>query len=143
MKPSPENNDFGRGAFLRKMLLHSGTFNLSDWEQRFLHSFSSVGRSSLWFTPKRRLAVDQLWIKFGNEPEIGMPFLAGAPVQAIEADPSGCQFKLYEDGKQRPCNEPAVMMRQSGFRYCQSHTDEVLRTLKRRGQTMHLLPFKS
>jgi hypothetical protein len=140
---NPPNNitDRERGIFLRKIA--KTELMLSEWEQNFVSSYlASTG--SNWFTPGRREAVDRMRRKFGHEPEIGMPYpLEVEPTKPAPADPTGCEYLVRGDGLEWHCNEPAALARASGFRYCQNHADEVRKNLKRRGQVMHLTPFKS
>ena len=136
--------DFDRGQFLRKLISAFRAPNgliLSEWEKNFIGGFSRASRQSLWFTEPRRVSTDKMRMKYGGEPEIKMPFppAESHPASVPEADADGCQFLTRADGLQTPCNLPAVWRRQNGFRYCQDHADAVLRDLKRRGQTMHLI----
>ncbi len=59
-----------------------------------------------------------------------------------DAEPHGCEFLLYDMGQPRRCNESATWQRNSGFRYCSNHADQVTTALKRRGRVMHLSPYK-
>ncbi len=139
--------DYERGQFLRKM---DATARLADgliistWEWNFISSYFRSSRPSLWFTEPRRVATDKMRMKYGEEPEIGMPFppAESSPAKLPEAAADGCQFLVREDVRQQPCNAPAEKMRQNGFRYCAAHAEAVQRDLQRLKKTMHLLNFK-
>ena len=138
MTPFPPNPDFERGKFLEK--LDASELLLSEWEQSFVASYIGAGNRSSWFTPGRRDAADRMRMKFGHEPEIKMPLFANArPAPTPEAVPGGCEFLKREDGRQQPCNAPAVWRRQSGFRYCEECADSVRENLRRQGRKINLV----
>lgn len=149
MIPNSAISDLDRLAFLQALARAIRAENgllLDAWDSSFVGSFCSSSRPSLWFTPARRAAADRLRMKHGDEKEIRMPYplAAGGTHEIPAADPNGCQFLIHnEAGRQVPCNEPAEWQRENHFRYCTPHKDDVLRDLKRRGQTMHVIPFTS
>jgi len=146
-RPTSAISDHDRMLFMSKLAgnvrLPNGLM-VTPWESNFIASFARDSRPSLWFTEPRRVAADKMRMKYGSEAEIAMPYppAESSPAKLPEADPDGCQFITREDGLPRPCNAPAEQMRQNGFRYCSDHAEAVQRDLKRRGQTMHLYPFK-
>lgn len=147
MIPTSAVTDAERVKFLfalaANVSLPNGLF-ISPWESNFLHSFTVDSRPSLWFTPPRRVAADKMRMKYGSEPEIGMPFpLPNSTARLPEAAAGCCQFIVRGDGLQRPCNTPAEQVRQNGFRYCAAHAEAVQRDLQRRGKSLALSPFKS
>ena len=135
--------DMERYRFL--VALGGSNVLLNEWEEKFAASFRHSG-SMGWFTPARRHAADMMRLKHGLE--VGMPMLLARPgvsatdVCKLEAEPGGCEYFVRPDGVAKRSNEPARLMRESGFRYCERHADEVLRALKRRGLTMRLIPVK-
>ena len=138
--------DRDRDKFLRKLDATARAKDglvVSTWEWNFIAGFFYSSRPSLWFTEPRRVATDKMRMKYGAEPEIGMPFpvAESRPANLPEADADGCQFVVREEGRQQPCNEPAAMVRQNGFRYCAAHAETVQRDLQRRGKTMILFPI--
>ena len=147
MIPTAAITDAERVSFMYKLAanvkLPNGLF-VSPWETNFLFSFTSNSRPSLFFfSDARRAAADKMRMKYGSEPEIGMPFpLPETTAKLAEADAGCCQFMVREDGRQQPCNAPAEQVRQNGFRYCATHADAVQRDLKRRGKSLILFPFK-
>lgn len=141
--PTNSITDQERSDFLRK--LDGSELLVSDWEAQFIESFLRESNPAHWFTPGRRVSADKMRMKYGNEPEIKMPFFServAAPVFE-DADPIGCQFMVRdEDRRQRPCNDVATWQRLNGFRYCESHAEAVKSDLKRRGKMLHLVAFK-
>jgi hypothetical protein len=147
MIPRSDITDLERATFLEKLSASARSKDgvmLSPWELDFVASFNRAYRYWQWMTDGRRAACDELRAKFGHEPEIKMPFplAESSPVKHAEADAGCCMFLIRDEGRQRPCNDPAAWQRQNGFRYCGAHADGVRRDLKRQGKTIHLLPFK-
>lgn len=138
---TPINADAARGQFLQK--LHKSELLLSEWEQSFVSSFIGAGNPSGWFTPARRVACDKMQMKFGGEPEIGMPLFAEAKAAPItEADPGCCEYlKLNESRQQVRCNAPAEWQRVNGFRYCQQCADTARQNLRRQGKIFNLVRY--
>lgn len=137
--------DNARLNFLRRLI--NSDLLLTEWEDAFVASFESSSRPSLWFTPGRRISADKMWMKYG--PDLNHPFPtdqaelgSNKPHRIPSAKAGCCEFLIRgEDGLQRPCNEPAVLQRASGFRYCQTCADKVQSDLKRLGKTIHLVRF--
>ncbi len=147
MIPRSDITDLDRAKFLEKLWeasrSHDGIL-LFGWAADFVASYKKAYRNWQWFTDGRRVATDELRIKFGNEPEIAMPFpLANSsPADHPAADPGCCMFLIRDEGRQQPCNAPAVCQRKSGFLYCEMHRDAVQADLKRRtGKVLALYPF--
>ena len=141
--------DNERGDFMRELIasFRADVANLDDFERGFTASFQNSSRPSLWFTPKRRLVADRMWMKWGgilNHPfptdrvDGGSPSTTGgSPVPP--AKDGCCQYLVRgEDGRQHPCNEPAVLRRGNGFRYCDQHAELVRSELKKMRKTIHL-----
>jgi hypothetical protein len=147
MIPNSAITDLDRLAFLQALARASRAKNgllLDEWERCFAGSFCNSSRPSLWFTQGRRVSTDRLRMKYGQEPEIKMPFpLAnGAPVKLPDAAPDGCMFLVHdESNRQVPCNEPAKWVLKNGFRYCDAHHDEVIVSMKRLGKSLHFFNF--
>lgn len=136
---SKEITDYDRLKFMGK--LATSDLNLSDWEQSFIASFRSSSRPSLWFTAPRRRAVDRLRMQYGSLPEINMamPDPESKPRSIPDGDPGCCQFMVRnESGRQVPCNEPATSKTNSGFRYCDIHADQAVKSFKFMGKTLLL-----
>ena len=138
-----EITDYDRLVFMHKLTLATREKNglvLPDWEHHFLGGFLQSPRQSLWFTSGRRSVVDRMWQRFGME--IGHPHPADplAPVYKIPAaDPDACQYLVREDGRQRPCNEPATCLEPGKLRYCALHGESVERDMKRQGKTIRMI----
>ena len=121
---------------------------LGEWELNFLASWRQSSNQTIWFIGERPKFVDRMWMKYGSELEMTFPLLNHQNARAAkipDADPNGCEFLVMSDdgGRvQTPCNVPAVKMRRGGFRYCESHADEVVRHAKRRGMNVTLFPFQ-
>ncbi len=142
MIPTNSITDYERQLFLEK--LHGSQLILSEWEQRFISGYWGAARRGLWFTPGRRESADKMRMKYGAEPDIAMPFplAESTPSQIAPADAGCCEFIMRDEGRQRRCNDPAEYQRQSGFRYCENHADEVKADVKRRGIKMTLFPYR-
>jgi hypothetical protein len=147
MIPTASISDLNRVEFMQALARASQAKDgllLDDWERCFLGSFLNSSRPSLWFTQGRRVSTDRLRMKYGQEPEIKMPFplAKGAPVKLPDAAPDGCMFLVRdESGRQTPCNEPAKWVLKDGFRYCDCHHDEVIVSMKRLGKAIHFFTF--
>jgi hypothetical protein len=147
MIPSSAITDADRVNFMWKLAnnvrLPNGLI-VSPWESNFIRSFTSNSRpSQFFFSDPRRVSADKMRMKYGSEREIAMPFPpAESSAKVPEADAGCCMFLVREDGRQQPCNAPAELMRQNGFRYCREHGEAVQRDLKRSGKTIHLLEYK-
>jgi hypothetical protein len=140
MNLTHSTTDLERRDFLKK--LDASELLVTEWEARFIASFFQSGCLN-WFTPGRRSVADKLRLKYGGEPEIKMPFALKNPAANLPAaDPAGCQFLLRGDGSQKPCNEPANRQTRQGFRYCDTHAEQVQADLRRRGAAVGLLPFE-
>jgi len=130
-----------RAEFLRK--LDGSDLVVTDWEAQFIASFLGAYRWWNWFTAGRQASVDQMWMKYGAM--LALPYPVARPtgknLPIEDAAPDACQYRVMEDGRQRVCNEPAELMRANRFRYCRAHGDQVRADLKRRGKTIHLIPF--
>lgn len=119
---------------------------LGEWEQNFLASWRRSSSQTTWFIGERPKFVDRMWMKYGGE--VGMPFanrdsLNRGSEKIPDAEPDGCEFLVMDEARrQSPCNGPAVKVRRGGFRYCETHADEVVRHAKRRGMTVTLFDFK-
>jgi hypothetical protein len=142
MNAQIELTDNARLDFLRKLI--ASDLMLTEWEDSFVASFESSSRPSLWFTPGRRISTDKMWMKYG--PDLSHPFptddVTVQPHRIPPAKAGCCEFLVRgEDGLQRPCNEPAVLQRASGFRYCQQCADKVQSDLNRMGRTIHLVKY--
>ena len=135
--------DYDRQLFLEKLL--KSDLILDEWEARFASSYQASSRPGLWFTAGRRQAVDRMRNKYGLEKEINMPLplAPSTPRLPAAADATGCMYLVMgDDRRQRSCNEPAVLMRRNGFRYCQNCADVAQTLVKRTGGKMELLPFR-
>jgi hypothetical protein len=107
----------------------NGLLGVTDWEQEFLRSFVRSSRPSLWITTGRRPVVDRMWRRLG--PDLGWPH----PLDTVttrpaipKADPTGCEYLVRgDDGRQRRCNEPAVVVDRNPprLRYCELHKAHV------------------
>lgn len=105
---------------------------LTEWENRFLDSFTRAARPSLWFTPGRREAAEKMWRKLG--PELNFPHpddLVQGPKSKIQnADPDGCEYLVRDEedrGVQHRCNAPATCREPGRLRYCDPHAIAVKR----------------
>ena len=98
--------------FLAKLVtdqMGKNPLTISEWEQRFLSSFSQRVRRFGWITEGRRASVDRMWMRYG--PELGLPHPLDtvSPRPAIApADSDGCEYlERSPDGRQQRCNAPA------------------------------------
>lgn len=120
---------------------------VTEWENRFIGSYRSSSGTPGWFTEARAMSTDLMWKRYGAE--IGMPWpedhVDGSVKRVIpEAVAGGCMYLVKgDDGRQRPCNEPAVLMRLNGFRYCQACADKAAEACRRHHQKITLVKFKN
>lgn len=115
--------------------------NLDEFEQSFTASFQQSSRPTLWFTEKRRICTDKMWMKFGGVINHPFPTDQVVPVRPKPEDAKSgcCQYLVRgDDGVQRPCNETAVLRRGNGFRYCDQHAEQVREQLKKMRKMIHL-----
>lgn len=135
--------DLQRAKFMELLLESSRAAEgvlLTDWESAFLTSYTHTQQYWRWFTDGRRQGTDNLWRKYAVE--INHPFPAPPVTRHLPpATAEGCEFFVKIDGAQRRCNEPAVYVNKSGFRYCGLHGDAVQRDLRRRGGHMELKAY--
>lgn len=115
---------------------------LSEWEQLFLGNYIGLPTGAFHFTPARRQAVDRMWRKYGADLELPHPLdLVSERPKMAEADPTGCQYLVREDGRQRRCNEPAEFIEFGRLRYCQPHAEAATKECERAGITLRLIKF--
>ena len=141
--------DNERLEFMRFLIdsYRSDGANLDEFEQSFTASFQQSSRPTLWFTEKRRVVTDKMWMKWGgslNHPyptdrvDGGSPSTTGR-LPVPPAKEGCCQYLVRgDDGVQRPCNETAVLRRGNGFRYCDQHAEQVREQLKKMRKMIHL-----
>lgn len=144
MIPASNITDFERQKFLRKLDVEFRAKNglmISTWEWRFLSSYLRDARPSLWFTPMRRVSTDRMWMAYAAQIEMPYPGqIVTERAKLPEADAGCCMFLVFgDDRRQTPCNAPATLQRQNGFKYCDEHAEAVQCDLKRHGKTMHLV----
>jgi hypothetical protein len=115
---------------------------LTEWEKSFLGSYVGLPTGAFHFTPARRQAVDRMWRKYGPDLELPHPLdrVSERP-KIAEADPTGCQFLMREDGRQRRCNDPAEFVEPGRLRYCRQHGEQATADCKRAGITLRLIKF--
>jgi len=135
--------DHDRLEFMRKLIdsFRKDVANLDDFERGFTASFQNSSRPTLWFTEKRRVVTDRMWMKWGGI--LNHPFpsdqVVVVPNKPEEARPGCCQYLVRgDDGRQHPCNDTAVLRRGNGFRYCDQHAEQVRDQLKKMRKTIHL-----
>jgi len=134
--------DSQRQEFLQKLgtdVRGKNGIILPEWESQFLASFLQTSRPG-WFTEGRRTATDRMWMRYG--PEINWPHPADRVTERprlAAADPTGCEYLLREDGRQRRCNEPATCQEPGRLRYCQMHAEAVVKAMKFAGKTLRLI----
>lgn len=132
--------------FLKKLAANVALKNgvlLPEWESHFLGNFMEAGARVNWFTDGRRLATDRMWRRFGGE--INWPHPSDTVTERprmADADPTGCEYLVREDGRQRRCNEPATCQEPGRLRYCSMHGEVVVRDMKRAGKTLRLINFQ-
>ena len=131
--------------FLKKLAADVAGKNgvlLPDWESGFLASFMEAGARVTWFTEGRRQATERMWQRFG--PEINHPHPSDTVTERPrmdDADPTGCEYLVKDEGRQRRCNEPAICQEFGRLRYCQMHGDAAVLAMKRSGKTLRLIRF--
>lgn len=146
MSATPTITDALRAEFLQKLAEDARGSNgiaLTEWEGEFLASWVRTPPRCMWFTEGRRKAVDRMWAKLG--PELNHPHPADRVSEGVrmdDADPNGCEYLVRDEGRQRRCNEPAVLMGRRGLRYCQTHADEVVKAMRRAGKSIELHAWK-
>ena len=117
---------------------------LEDWEHRFVASWRASERPSLWFIGERPRWTDALWRKYGEEIKLPFPLPQRAASSLPQAEADGCEFLVRgDDGRQRPCNDPATRINNRRFRYCDAHAEQAQKALKRRGGFMELHTYKA
>ena len=132
--------------FLKKLAVDAALKNgvlLPEWESHFLASFMESGARMNWFTDGRRMATDRMWRRFG--PEINWPHPSDTVTERpsmADADPTGCEYLVKEDGRQRRCNEPATCQEPGRLRYCSMHGEAAVAAMKRMGKTLRLVNFQ-
>jgi hypothetical protein len=115
---------------------------LTEWESQFLGSFLQCHPPAVWFTIGRRPSVDKLWMRYGAEINWPHPKDRVAERPKIpQADATGCEYLVREDGRQRRCNDPAEFQEPGRLRYCRMHAEAVERDLKRAGKNISLIKF--
>lgn len=142
MIPHPKITDHARFVFFQK--LEASDLLLSDWEGQFLASWRLSARPTLWFTEGRRIPADKMRMKYGSEPEIGMPFpMAETSKPNTPAANKDCCMFLKRDDARRltPCNDPGELINRNGFIYCTACGEEVQKVLRRRGGHMELRTY--
>ena len=134
--------DYQRVEFLNRLAVDVRCKNgiiLPEWENNFLTSFINFPVVH-FFTDGRRSATDRMWMRYG--PEINWPHPADRVTERprlAAADPTGCEYLVREDGRQRRCNEPATCQEPGRLRYFQMHAEAVQRDMKRAGKTIALV----
>jgi len=143
MIPNKLITDADRGEFLKK--LDNSDLNPTEWEISFIESFLSHPSPSFFWTNGRRVSCDRMRMVYGSESEIKMPMpiTEKIAINSEKADDGCCQYTIYDQlkNKRTYCNQPAVMRRKNGFRFCMEHANLASTELKRFGRTMHLYPI--
>ena len=121
-----------------------------DWEARFLASFRSSSRPSLWFTAGRRVSTDQMWMKYGSM--LDLPFPSDdvrissrpAPPALPPAEAGCCMYFVKDENRQlQRCNLAATKENRAGFLYCEEHAALAIKAVKQKGGEMALRTFRS
>lgn len=152
MYPYAYLNNQDRRAFMLALFEAAKTVvHLDDWQTQFVASCRADGRST-WFSDRRIVHTDRLWVEFGQlighpmpDPPASFVNVTARQIQCPEADPGCCQFKVThpdDRGRQIPCNAPAAWQRRNGFRYCDAHGVESQRLVKRLGSKLELLAYR-
>lgn len=135
--------------FLRKLLADQrgkNSLNLTEWEQRFIGSFSMAERQTIWLTGDlksgRRASVDRMWRRYGAELNFPHPLdIVTERPKMAEADPGCCQYVVRDEGRQYRCNDPAEFQEPGQLIYCDKHARAVEQDCKRAGIRVSLIKF--
>ena len=121
-----QNEDARRGEFLRA--IDDSGEALTDFEIKFVGDFirergpQSIDLDFQWFTPGRRLVVDNMIHRYGFR-TLRAP--AGVTQKIPEAPPGCCGYLVRnEDSTRRvPCGAPATTKSPRGLELCTLHTE--------------------
>lgn len=104
---------------------------LNDFEREFLASWVKSDQQVQWFTPRRNLVIDRMWMRYGGE--LNLPHPADRITERpkiADADPEGCQYIVKDETGQHRCNDPATCREPGRLRYCEMHGDVVRKACK-------------
>jgi hypothetical protein len=135
--------DLQRLGFVQALL--NSELMPDEWETRFLASFRSSSRPSLWFTAGRRVSTDKMWMKYSVL--LNHPFPTDdvrlssrpAPPALPPAEAGGCMYFVKDENRQmQRCNLTATKENRAGFLYCEEHAALALKAVKQKGGEMAL-----
>ena len=115
---------------------------VEDWERRFISSFRSSSRPSLWFIGKRLEYTDRLWRKYGVEIKFPFPMPPRTTSAIPTAEADCCDYLVKGASRwMEPCGAPATKINSRGFCYCDEHGELAQKAIKRRGGHMELRTY--